>query len=245
MIKEEKSVSTSKELDKTRSLEITNLADERLMRIDPTAKGFYDKVLHFRTKDKKINSFIEIVRETQEVGLVPFWRPVMDPTEIDGKIVYQKGKPPAVGHSYKWWKDTAEQMLPIQGNIWLPGSEYQYYADKVDLINQYVAEGHDLEEAIEGVVLNSAKFGHFADSEGAQRDFETTGSRKICGRYDLGNCCKLLRCTSKKDGGYWLAGSFFFVRGDFFQLAGCTHDIDVNREHRNGLGWLIVCNPDY
>lgn len=230
-----------------RNLEIKSLSDRRLRLIDPTVKGFYDKVLQFKVgvdvdvKDKKkIEAYINAIEEVQDAELVPFWRPIMDPSEIDGKIVYQKGNPPAVRHSYNWWKDKAEKMPSVEGNIWLPGSEYQYYADEVDLINQYVAEGYDLDEAIAGVVLNSVKFGHYADSEEAEEDFEATGSRQVCGRYDLGNTCKLLRCTNEKAGGYWMAGGHRSCYGDHYPLADIDHEDNVDYDETLSVGWLVL-----
>ncbi len=192
-----------------RDVEIKSLSDERLTLIDPTVKGFYKNVLQFATANKNINAFVEAIYEVQKIELEPFWRPVMDPSEIDGEIVYMKGKPPAVGHSYKWWEDKLTNMNGVENKIWGIGNDYQYYVDKVDLINRLVAKGYDLSKAIEGVVLNSAKFGHYANSKKAKHHFEVTGSREVCDRYDLGNTCKIVRCTNWKDGVFWIVGGAY------------------------------------
>ena len=63
------------EFSNLRYMEIKSLSDERLMLINPTAQGFYDKVLQFKTEDKDINAFIRAVYEVQEAELTPFWRP--------------------------------------------------------------------------------------------------------------------------------------------------------------------------
>lgn len=226
---------------KKRDLEIKKLLDERLMLIDPTVKGFFDKVLQFETDNAEINAYIDAVREVKEAELAPFWRPIMDPSEDGGKIIYMKGRKPAVGHSYNWWKEKAEEIPAVEGNIWLLGSEYQYYADEVALINRYVAEGHELEEAIENVVINSAKFGHYADSEGALDNFEPTGSREICDCYDWGNTYKILSCTNNKVAdGFWVAGGCCYVNGYNRPLADLCHFNCEDGVSYNGVGWLVL-----
>ncbi len=226
---------------KQRNLEITSLSDKRLMLIDPTVDGFYDNVLQFSTgRSEKINLFIEAVREVQEEKLTPFWRPVMDPSEIDGKIVYMEGEPPAAGHSYNWWKAEAEKMPSVEGNIWLLGNECQYYADEVALINQYVAEGHDLYEAIYNVVIKSAEFGYYIDSKRETRGLEVTGSREICGRYDLGNTTKILSCSSERYGGFWKAGGEWDFNSVESPLADLSHRNSVDKDNDDSVGWLVL-----
>ena len=230
------------EFSNLRYMEIKSLSDERLMLINPTAQGFYDRVLQFKTEDKDINAFIRAVYEVQEAELTPFWRLVMDPSEIGGKITYLKRKLPAIGHSYNWWKDEAEKMPSVEDKIWLLGSEYQYYADEVDLINQLVEAGYPLDKAIEGIVLNSTEFGHYVNSKEAKKgEFERTGSRELCGRYDLGNTCKILRCSDVKVGGFWIAGGSCKSNGRGATLADLKYEVKRDFYSRPvSVGWYVL-----
>ena len=124
---------------KAEATTITSLTDNRLVKIDPQEPGFFDEVLNFKSTNEDINTFIEAVAEVKGTSLEAFYRVMYDPTEAgDHMVVFQKGKRPAVGHSYNWWVETASKMSPVEGRQWHIATEYQYYAFLVWLINQLV-----------------------------------------------------------------------------------------------------------
>ena len=183
---------------KAEATTITSLTDNRLVKIDPQEPGFFDEVLNFKSTNEDINTFIEAVAEVKGTSLEAFYRVMYDPTEAgDHMVVFQKGKRPAVGHSYNWWVETASKMSPVEGRQWHIATEYQYYAFLVWLINQLVKIGKSVEEALHQVVLDSKELGHYYDSENSTKgeDFEFTGSRCVCGLYDLANTFKILQYT--------------------------------------------------
>ena len=223
-----------------RNLGINSLSDERLVKIDTTTEGFYDNVLNYSSKNGDIQAFIGAVREVQEVGVEPFYRPVMDPSLEDGNAVFKKWNKPAVGHSFNFWKQKAEEMPAVEGKKWHIGSEYQYYAFLTWLINQLVATGQGIKGAIEAVVLDSKELGHYRNAKNALQDFETTGSREVCGVYDLANAYKLLACSNEEAGGFWVAGGYYDDNSNFCPLADLGHRNGVDYDYGDSVGWLVL-----
>ena len=220
---------------------ITALTDSRLILINPQEDGFFDAVLNFKSDSDCINAFIEAVEEVKAEKLEVFYKTIYDPSEDGDKIVYKKGNKPAVGHSYNWWVEKASKMAAVEGRQWKLASEYQYYAFLVWLINQLVKSGKSVEEALNQVVNDSNELGHYCNSENSTKgdDFEDTGSRCVCGVYDLVNTYKILRCSNKA-GGFWLAGGNYNRNGDDNPLA-CV-DLFTNVVYGNfsSVGLLVL-----
>lgn len=228
------------EFGKQRTMEIKTLRDKRLLKVDPTATGFFDKVLGYISENEDIKAFIEAVKEVKESKLSPFWRPVLDPTFDGEDVIFKKGGKPAVGHSFNWWQEMAKKMATVEGKKWTLGTEYQYYAFLVWLINQLVKSGWRLKKAIEACVLDSKELGHYCNSENALHNFEVTGSREVCGICDLANTVKMLHCSNEKVVGFWLAGGNFNCDSYDFPLAGLVHFSNVDDGNNYSVGWLVL-----
>lgn len=226
---------------KAEATTITSLTDNRLVKIDPQEPGFFDEVLNFKSTNEDINTFIEAVAEVKEASLEAFYRVMYDPTG-DHMVVFQKGKRPAVGHSYNWWVETASKMSPVEGRQWHIATEYQYYAFLVWLINQLVKIGKSVEEALHQVVLDSKELGHYYDSENSTKgeDFEFTGSRCVCGLYDLANTFKILQYSNSEAGGFWFAGGDYCDNGHCYPLAFLGHDTDMDFDCHYSVGMLVL-----
>jgi hypothetical protein len=221
---------------------ITSLADTRLIKINPQEDGFFDAVINFMSTNSDINAFIEAISEVKAAMLEPFYKPIYDPSEDGNIIAYQKGKKPAVGYSYNWWVETASKMSAVDGRHWHLATEYQYYAFLVWLINQLVKGGKSVDVAIKMVVLDSKELGHYYDSENSTEgeDFEDTGSRCVCGVYDLANTYKILSCSNKEAGGFWLGGGFFVNYGYDYPLANLDRSANVVYDSNNSVGLLVL-----
>lgn len=221
-------------------LDITSLEDERLLLVDPTREGFFDKVLNSKVDFPFANDYIEAIREVQEAEIRPFWRPVMDPSFDGKKIIYKKGEEPVRNPSIEWLRYALAEMPAVEGKNWYLGSEYHYYADEVDLINKLVDDkGYDIEDAMRMVVYQSKELGHYAESVDAKDEFERTGSREVCGRYDLNNTRKILRCTNNN--GYWLAASNYRCKGD--STSNSLAHLEYTESFRfagDSVWWLMV-----
>ena len=226
---------------KTRNLEIISLSDEKLMLVDPTIEGFYDIVLNYTAADN-VQAFIEAIREVQEVGVTPFYRPIMDPSFEGDNIVFRKGNIPAINHSFSFWKQKAKKMFAVEGKEWKLGTEYQYYAFLVHLINLLVAKGWEISAAISAVVHDSKELGNYRNSrnsKNSQDNLEKTGSREACGLYDLSNTFKILAC-SNEDPGLWLAGARYCDDSYDFPLATLNFKLGVDFEYFCSVGWLVL-----
>lgn len=222
-----------------RNLEIESLSDERLVMVDPTKAGFYDNVLNYISENDDIQAFVKAVREVQKSGVEAFYRPVMDPSLEGDKVVYEKEKKPAVGPSYNWWVKATKTMPAVDGKSWQIGTEYQYYAFLVQLINSLVEDGWSMDKAMNSVVLDSKELGHYWNSENALHALETTGNRKICRVCDLANTFKLLACTNEV-GGFWVAGGFYVSYSFDYPLADLFHDGYVDEDRSSSVGWLVL-----
>lgn len=187
--------------------------------------------------------FIEAVTEVKVAKIKSFYRPIYDPSdERDHMVAYKKGKKPAVDHSYNWWVETAEKMPTVESRPWHLATEYQYYAFLVWLINQLVQAGKSVGEVLEQVVIDSKELGHYCNSEhstNAER-FEQTGSRYICGVFDLVNTNKILACSDEKAGGFWFAGGNCRNFGFNAPLAELEYYTNVDGNHLSGVGMLVL-----
>lgn len=223
---------------------ITSLKDERLVKIDPQAEGFFDAILSFKTDDENINLFIKAVREVKEAQLKAFYKPIYDPSEGSGEIpvIYQRGSRPAVGYSYNWWVEAVSKMPAVEGKNWEVASEYQYYAFLVDIVNKKVSSGESLADALEEVVNDSTCCGHYYNSEDSTegKDFEPTGSRCVCGFYDLVNAYKILRCSNSEAGVFLVAGGSCINDGDDNPLANLNRSTFVDNDCFNGVAMLVL-----
>ena len=144
---------------------------------------------------------------------------------------------PAVGKSYNWWYDTAKKYNPERNSRL--GTRLQYGAFLGVLIKKLIEEGETMEWAWNAVCNDSRELGHYWNSKKAKKHFfETTGSRKICGFFDLANTCKIL-AEDIEAGGFWIASgnasdhSYDNPIADIFH---CSYRIS---DDCNSVGWLV------
>ena len=225
---------------KKRNLEIESLSDECLVMVDTTKADFYDNVLNYTSENDDIQAFVKAVCEVREIGVAPFYRPVMDPSIEGDKVVYKKGKKPAVGYSFNKWVKAVKAMPAVEGKSWKLGTEYHYYAFLVQLINQMVAIGWDVKGAIEAVVLDSKELGNYWNSKNALHDFEMTGNREFCGVCDLANTYKLLDCSNEEVGGFWVTGGGCHYYSFDYPLAARYFSYGVDNVYDCGVAWLVL-----
>ena len=222
---------------KKREKEIISPSD--LLRVDPSEDGFYEKVLNYTSKNNDVQAFIEAIHEVQKVGIAPFYRPVMDPSFEGGEVVYKKGNKPGVGRSYTFWRQEVKELPVVEGKNWKLGTPYQYYVFLTWLINQLVETGWDVKKAIEAVVIHSEELGHYLNSKNAKHSLETTGSRPICGVYDLANTWKIL-CSNEDPSCFWFASGSYNNGSGVFPIADISHGAYADRNNYDSVGWLVL-----
>lgn len=157
--------------------------------------------------------------------------PSLDP--VTGELVYQPGLPPAVGKSYKEWESMFENYAPDRNSRVL--SKTEGVCKRLELIGRLVEwKKWSIEKAWNTVCDHSRKIGHFKDSDNAKNDFELTGSREICGFYDLGNTFKMLAEDPWEKSGKFLVTSGSYNRD--------SRDYPINGYyHCNGV-WSGIGN---
>ena len=177
---------------------------------------------------------VEVIR----TRVPDFYRPRIDPSfDKSGKISYQPGARPAVGKSYNWWEKNAKEFCPeCKSRL---GTKSEYVAFLGVLLKELVASGWNVDDAWNAVCNDSRRLGHYWNSNGALHDFEPTGSREICGFFDLANTYKIL-AEDEEAGGFWLAGGIYDYNGDNYPLADLSHDYCRDIEDYRGVGWLVL-----
>ena len=148
--------------------EIVSLQDPRLEFIDTRRKGFYDLVLDYKSNETRIIKFQQAIQDIKEWNLPPFYIPKIkvaysyaNVRDYEGslhtfeKIVFPKSKRHFVNLPYSKWEKLVKDMPTIEGKGWNIGSELQYYAYLVYLINKHINKGCTIKQAIKKVTVDS------------------------------------------------------------------------------------------
>ena len=133
-------------------------------------------------------------------------------------------------------------MPAVEGRHWCVATEYQYYAFLVWLINQLINAGKTVEETLNQILIDSKELGHYYNSEDSTKCSgpEPTGSRCICGIYDLVNVFKILACSNQGVGSFWRGSGYYFNDGNYYPLANLSHYIDEDYDRYESVGMLVL-----
>ena len=215
-------------------IEVSNARDCIL--VEASKLSLKDAFMRHKPKTEAEKKFKATLTEAIKAGIEDFYRPAMDPSFADKektKIHYMAGEKPAVGKSYNWWEGT------VKDSKWCLGTKAQYVAFLGVLIKMLVAKGWTCCEAWDSVCNDSKKLGHYLNSDNAKHQFEDTGSREICGFFDLANTYKIL-AEDKEAGGFWLAGGGYNYDGHDDPLADLGLCNFCNLNHDDGVAWLVL-----
>ena len=198
-----------------------------------------DSFMKHQPTTKAEQEFKEMVETVIKGGLKDFWRPVMDPSFDDnGRICYEPSKMPAVCKNYNWWAKNAKKFKPEWGSRL--GTKTEYIAFLAVLIKELVAFGKSIAWAWNAVCNDSMELGHYWNSKNATQDaFEDTGSREICGFFDLANTAKIL-AEDEEDGGFWLASGCCNELSSESPLADLYHSFYRHIGYEECTGWLVL-----
>ena len=210
-----------------------------MRRVEAESLSLDDEFMKYKPKTEQEEETKALIKEAIEKGVKNFYRPIMDPsfTKTGENIRYEKGRGPAVGKSYNWWKKVAEEYCPERNSRL--GTRLEYAAFLGVLIKNLVAEGRSISWAWNAVCNDSKELGHYRNSENAKCKFEPTGSRQICDYYDLANTYKIL-AEDNEAGGFWLAGGCYFNYSDNNPLAGLNLDSCRDCDYHYSVGWLVL-----
>jgi hypothetical protein len=195
-----------------------------------------DKFMQYIPKTTEEKKTMDLISEAILGGVKNFYRPRMDPSFSASGIDYRIGVKPAIGRSYSWWDNAAKNYCPERGSRL--GTRLEYAAFLGVLIKKLIDTGKTVEWAWNAVCNDSKELGHYADSKGIKGDFESTGSRFICGFYDLSNVPKLLKSSFY----YIQVSGMFSSPGHYSPIARMLEDYfgNLERMDSNYVGWIVL-----
>lgn len=178
--------------------------------------------------------------EVIEKGIKDFYRPRIDPSLAnDGnEICYIAGRKPAFGKTYYWWEAKAKAFNPERRSRLGTWSEYVAFLG-VLIKTLVVYEGWSIDGAWNAVCNDSAKLGHYWNSNNAKFIDEPTGLRGICDFYDLANIPKILAPNDGESGFYIVSGGCYGLSYNR-PLSYCEHwESDTFGSATICTGWLV------
>lgn len=244
--------------------EINSLTDRRLVRIDPTTEGFFDnfhkacQLVHSDEVRILFEDVYHFVEPRVKVGILkPFWKPIYEPSYDDGKIVFNKKLPPAVGYPIIWWRKETAKLPTVEGKSWKVGTNIQYLTFLVWLINRLVDDsGWDLAEALKAI-LDSKVFGRFGYYNLEEKLIlrHSSAGKEFGGVFDLTNTRKILfdddfegiawltdEERDKWETPCWLVGpGDWFNYGSIATMRECYYDpYYTNVYQQLAVCWLVI-----
>ena len=212
------------------------IANDECILVKASKLSLKDFFMRHKPKTEEEKEFKETLTEVIKNGIEDFYRPAMDPSFADKactKIHYIAGERPAVGKSYNWWEET------VKDSDFCLGTKAQYVAFLGVLIKMLVAKGWTCCEAWDAVCNDSKNLGHYSNSDNAKHQFEYTGSREICGFFDLANTYKILANDEEADG-FWLAGGDYDNRSYYYPLDSLVLDNNYDCNLSKSVAWLVL-----
>jgi len=220
-------------------LKTENTPDEFVL-VEAENLSYADEFMQHEPQNWRQEQAKSLIGEAISSGVKNFYKPKCDPSiTSDGKgIIFKPGKIPAVSKSFKWWNKMAKKYNPERSSRL--GTRLEYGAFLGVLIKQLIAEGNAVEWAWNAVCNNSSELGNYWNSEKVAHVIEPTGSREICGFFDLANVYKIL---AKNEGSRWfaLAGGSCVDYSHVAPIAHVCYSNAANQIYNCGVGW-IVCS---
>ena len=207
--------------------------------VEASKLSLRDEFMKHKPKTEREERFKKQLTEAIKKGVKDFWRPRYDPSfnEEGVGICYVEGMRPAVGKSYNWWNKVAKAFCPERHSRL--GTKSEYVAFLGVLIKKLLENGWKVEEAWSAVCCDSREIGNYWNSKNAKHVFEDTGSREICGFFDLANTYKIL-VEDEEAGGFWLAGGLYDCSSCINPLADLVHNFHRDIINSGSVGWLVL-----
>ena len=213
------------------------LSDDNLILIEAERLSLNDSFMKHKPRTKAEKKAKRLITGAIKAGVKNFYRPIMDPSFTEDGIEYVAGKKPAVGKSYNWWFDTAKKYDPSHNSRL--GTRLEYRAFLGVLIKKLVEEVKSVKWAWNAVCNDSKELGNYWDTQDVNHELELTGSKYICGFYDLANTYKFLS-EDVENGGYWLASGSYDYFSNIYPIADACYRTDRDCILNNSVGWIVL-----
>lgn len=211
--------------------------EDCLVTIDPSAEGFFDFILEFKTDNQLIQSFLDAVKEVSEANVGAFSVPTLYPILDGGCIMFQSYNWYERNMPFNWWAKMAKRLREVDGRQWSVGTEYQYYSLLVFFIKETIELNYDysLEDAIK-LVLNPKLFCEKVIFKDANKNIilsENTMRIMI----NIGKVGQMIASTNINSPGHWITQN---VRERNGSLADISFSCDDDIRSFKGPAWLVI-----
>ena len=235
-----KNVSTNFGAKVSNCAEPKKKTDDVFVLIEVSKLSMTDKFMQHKPETYEQKVFKETLMGIIQSNLKDFYRPRYDPGyEFDGHkdICFEPGKKPAVGQSNRWWRKKARMICPERNSRL--GTKQEYFAFLGVLIKKMVDQGWTVSQAWKAVCDDSSTLGHYNDSKNAKKTFERTGSREICGFFDLANTSKIID-QDEYGFRFYRMGSCYLDEGNRYPLTHFFKDLSTFNPHDYSVGWIVL-----
>ena len=230
-------VSEERLLDGSRVFTCLHLQEDVFKLVPASQLSVDDEFLQHVPITNRERGLMYDVKKAIADGISDFWCPICNPSLDDkDRIWYKPGMSTARGKTCAWWKRKAEEFFPSKGSRL--GTKREYDIFLAVLIKEMVAAGWNVADAWSAVCNDSKELGHYRNSKDAKRELEPTGSREVCGWYDLANTYKIVT-SLPKIAEYRLVSGAYFYTSDSEPL---RHFMDTNYDNEKdySCGWIVL-----
>ena len=220
--------------------EMENCNDEHPMfvLIEASRLSMYDDFMQYEPRNLRERTFKNRLVEVIKKNIPDFYCAKLDPSFDDKEgIVLERFCEPAVGKSASWWSAKAKTFAP-ECNSRL-GTRDEYIAFLGWLIKTLTDNGWGIKNAWDAVCNDSTELGHYWNSKNSEHKLERTGSREVCGFYDLGNTYKVISEGSESNG-FKLAGASYNQLGHMCPLMSISNVFDEWYSFSTSVGWIVL-----
>lgn len=207
--------------------------------VEVSSLSIYDDFMDYHPRNEVERECMKLIEEVIALGIKDFYRPRFDPSfdSNGGGICFNSGCKPITGKTYNWWVATAKQFSPLWNSRL--GTKMEYMGFIAVLLKKMVARGWSRKTAWNAVCDNSKWLGHYCDSYYARSHLELTGTRGVCGFFDLANTYKIL-ASDKEGEPFYLASGDYHENGEYNPISALGSSIFYDSHLNYGTGWVIL-----
>lgn len=172
-----------------------------------------------------------------------FWCSKHNPSfnEEENRIYFEMGSMPAVTPKtfYEWDKLAKNFMPECKSRL---GTKDEYVVFLGFIIKSLVEAGWEINTAWNAVCNDSYALGHYKNN--CLEDFteithEFTGSREVCGFYDLADSVRYLG-EDEENGCYYMASGSCYDDSDKCPISSIYPDNATNYSYPHAVGWVVL-----
>lgn len=212
-------------ITKDGAVRLTIKSDEFVL-VEASKLSLGDDFMDYRPRTERQIGLRNDLTRVIACGIKDFYRPVMDPSlDENGQLCFIAGNKPAVGKSLSWWQDSAKAFCPERGSRLSRKDEYIGFIGC--FLKNLINLGFSKDQAWEMLCDDSYLLGHYCNNNNHIATFEPTGTRQLCGFYDLGNTEKIL---NQNNCFFIVGGSWNHLSSDYplGKISSVENEDDVN-----------------